>query len=577
MNRRNLWMGAVCLFFLIFSVFSQETQARRKYTVKQIHELIQKAQARAIRDAQSKDKQLQKYKKQLQQRQKRGKRSLVGRPGGGGGGATAARRMRAADPKTKALQRKIKQRNKAIKRNATKNFLDRIKKIKKIAASKAKAFFAGRRKQIIKKILMLAKSKLTKAKGFMKPKLKAKLLKLLRSKKSIGQIKSLMYREKTAAQLSKGIAKAAVFAAVRIVAFTALKITYTCWRYSGEKKRKCYQKELTVGMRDALFQITAKFVAIVIDLSIIEPMSHTAATAVASSMAAATAGIGAVSYPIVYAACSVSANLSVWALFSQALRPEYNKLFRQIEPSVSRFNASLVKNIPNNLLKCWGGPKVCGPACNHGQFKDTKGYCWSCPKGYKVDKTKKGSVPVCKGLIDVKAKYHRKSRTLIHKCSPGTFFDPRGGGECWSCPRGYKRSLSPVTSPAACYLRKWTKTRATKHRKSKGLWCPKGMFFDLIDGGTCWSCPRGLNRAANHVKSWDACKGVKTFQSRAKFHRKRKLFRSACARGTFFDPRRGGECWSCPRKYGRTVYPVTGNSACRGWNWRRATKRGRAK
>ena len=22
--------------------------------------------------------------------------------------------------------------------------------------------------------------------------------------------------------------------------------------------------------------------------------------------------------------------------------------------------------------------------------------------------------------------------------------------------------------------------------------CPTGSFFDLIDGGTCWSCPEGL-------------------------------------------------------------------------------------
>ena len=32
-------------------------------------------------------------------------------------------------------------------------------------------------------------------------------------------------------------------------------------------------------------------------------------------------------------------------------------------------------------------------------------------------------------------------------CPSGSFFDPRNGGECWSCPGGYKRTvLPPVTA-----------------------------------------------------------------------------------------------------------------------------------
>lgn len=29
----------------------------------------------------------------------------------------------------------------------------------------------------------------------------------------------------------------------------------------------------------------------------------------------------------------------------------------------------------------------------------------------------------------------------------------------------------------------------------------------------------------------------------------------------FHDPRNGGECWSCPSGYNRTVFPVTANNA----------------
>jgi hypothetical protein len=32
----------------------------------------------------------------------------------------------------------------------------------------------------------------------------------------------------------------------------------------------------------------------------------------------------------------------------------------------------------------------------------------------------------------------------------GAFYDPANGGQCWSCPTGYSRSLAPITSPDAC-------------------------------------------------------------------------------------------------------------------------------
>ncbi|MBT5646331.1 MAG: hypothetical protein HOJ41_00580, partial [Rhodospirillaceae bacterium] len=35
-----------------------------------------------------------------------------------------------------------------------------------------------------------------------------------------------------------------------------------------------------------------------------------------------------------------------------------------------------------------------------------------------------------------------------------------------------------------------------------------------------------------------------------------------CPRGQFFDPRKGGECWSCPTKTFRTTRAVTNPQAC---------------
>ncbi|CAN0562108.1 unnamed protein product, partial [Laminaria digitata] len=35
-----------------------------------------------------------------------------------------------------------------------------------------------------------------------------------------------------------------------------------------------------------------------------------------------------------------------------------------------------------------------------------------------------------------------------------------------------------------------------------------------------------------------------------------------CPRGQFFDPRKGGECWSCPKRTYRTTRAVTSPQAC---------------
>ena len=37
-------------------------------------------------------------------------------------------------------------------------------------------------------------------------------------------------------------------------------------------------------------------------------------------------------------------------------------------------------------------------------------------------------------------------------CKKGSFFDPRKGGECWSCPSDYFRNANPVTHKAACTI-----------------------------------------------------------------------------------------------------------------------------
>jgi hypothetical protein len=92
-------------------------------------------------------------------------------------------------------------------------------------------------------------------------------------------------------------------------------------------------------------------------------------------------------------------------------------------------------------------------------------------------------------------------------CPKGTFLDPIRGGECWSCPKGYIRTLTHVEDAKACaknlVLGPWK--RAKYHRSVWGCENKKGEFLDPVDGGQCYKCPAPYNRSTHHVKSDKAC------------------------------------------------------------------------
>ncbi len=92
---------------------------------------------------------------------------------------------------------------------------------------------------------------------------------------------------------------------------------------------------------------------------------------------------------------------------------------------------------------------------------------------------------------------------------------------------------------------------------------PSRAFYDPRKGGEWWRCPRSRpRRTAYAVTSKRACATKRIIGerlSRAKFLGKVKRPKP---RGAFVDPRRGGEYWRCPARYQRTVYPVTSARAC---------------
>jgi hypothetical protein len=145
--------------------------------------------------------------------------------------------------------------------------------------------------------------------------------------------------------------------------------------------------------------------------------------------------------------------------------------------------------------------------CNKGNFFDPidGGSCWSCPKSYKRTifsvKSNKACEYLARTIHRHATKHDHGSGFLSLKCSDGQFWDPNG--YCWSCLNGYRRTMSSVTSNKACSKRQSSKW--SKANKNSQFGCANGSFFDLIDKGTCWQCPKGYGRTLSHVKADDAC------------------------------------------------------------------------
>jgi hypothetical protein len=143
-------------------------------------------------------------------------------------------------------------------------------------------------------------------------------------------------------------------------------------------------------------------------------------------------------------------------------------------------------------------------------------------------------------------------------CDGGSFYDPRNGGECWSCD-GWTRSAAAVNASNGCYVPAGTSYKAASRVKNTAwAWdCGSGTFWDGWDKGACWSCG-GWTRTASAVYTGSACSQGYGEQDRPG----RYVKPSHCVSGEFSDPRNGGECWTCPSGYNRTASAVTASDAC---------------
>ncbi|PJI39569.1 DM9 repeat-containing protein [Ferrovibrio sp.] len=213
-----------------------------------------------------------------------------------------------------------------------------------------------------------------------------------------------------------------------------------------------------------------------------------------------------------------------------------------------------------------------GPArgsCPAGSFFDVGLWqCWSCPQGYERSTAAVDTARAC-ARRDPNARGELgPARYMGPLCPPGSFHDPIRGGECWSCPSGYERTIAHIDAGDAC-VRPARDDLKSAIRQKRTIWpheCSSGQFHDGWDGGSCWSCPSGYNRTGNHINSGEACSRSLS----AQIARASVVKRAQCEAGEIHDlkipgqqdTRTGGGCYKCAEAWDRTVHDVTGPQAC---------------
>ncbi len=221
--------------------------------------------------------------------------------------------------------------------------------------------------------------------------------------------------------------------------------------------------------------------------------------------------------------------------------------------------------------KCGGlNEKVCTTAaaafektaCPKGSFFDPRkgGECWDCPSGTHrtIFPVNEGKACERRASSDFhKAKYLGKTKTPKPS---GAFYDPRKGGEWWKCPSNRpRRTAYAVTDKRACATKKilGEKLSRAEFKGKVNNPRPNGAFADPRNGGEYWTC-EGSNRTVFPVNSGKACEKI----TKAAWMKAEYKGKFGCTKGSFFDPRNGGECWSCPSAYFRNANPVTHKAAC---------------
>jgi neutral ceramidase len=140
-------------------------------------------------------------------------------------------------------------------------------------------------------------------------------------------------------------------------------------------------------------------------------------------------------------------------------------------------------------------------------------------------------------------------------CPVGQFHDIFTG-DCWSCPAGYERTvipIVPITASDACVRPAFSSFSVATQHAAAG--CPIGQFFDIFTGD-CWSCPTGYNRTIFAVTGSSACEKP-AYSVFASAQSQSATGGTNCPSGYVYDFGLG-LCYKCPTGYSKNIF--------RAWN-----------
>jgi hypothetical protein len=149
-------------------------------------------------------------------------------------------------------------------------------------------------------------------------------------------------------------------------------------------------------------------------------------------------------------------------------------------------------------------------------------------------------------------------------CPSGSFPD-LGRSACYSCPDGFTRSSHAVDNYKACQKPDASVIGGYQAASFQAPLCASGSFYDPIRGGECYSCPAGYNRSAAHIDASNACYVPIHEEFSAATKGRVTIWPHDCSSGTFWDGYNGGACYSCPSGYARTAHHIANNNACARW------------
>ncbi|CAN5247411.1 hypothetical protein BH23VER1_BH23VER1_09290 [soil metagenome] len=148
----------------------------------------------------------------------------------------------------------------------------------------------------------------------------------------------------------------------------------------------------------------------------------------------------------------------------------------------------------------------------------------------------------------VAATYHEDAG-----CPTGQFND-LFTGDCWSCPDGYVRTVIPITQITdsnACVRPAFSTFEAATQHGSPGCDTGAGEFFDLLTGD-CWSCPSGYNRTVFSITGGSACERP-AYPVYTSSQSTSASGGTDCPSGYVYDFIIG-RCFRCPTNYAKNVF-----------------------